>query len=225
MDFPTLSDVTGWVTNTDPNLEPALEFAHKMQLFYIFQAGTLAQNMAAQLKVSHTQAQLDSYQTFLQQINKSFVDWLDNESAFENANSNLPKLNLNGGDIFTASGISKIKAVLNTWSDDKDGISGLGFIPLIIGAVAGLLALWGVYEISKRFTTTVQDKEDLLAQTAKTIQDLKLSPTDAAALLVSTQAQTPTDTGAGGISSILKYGLLGLAAIFILPQILPKSKS
>jgi hypothetical protein len=225
MDFPTLQDVEGWITNVDPRVEPALELAHKMQLFYIFQAGTLAQNMAKQLQASHTQAQLDSYQLFLQKINKSFVDWLDNEAAFESAKSDLPVLNLNGGDIFTANGIAKIKAVLNTWSDDKAGISGLGFIPLIIGAVAGLLALWGAYEISKRFTTTVQDKEDLLAQTAQTIKDLKLSPTDAAALLVSTQAQTPTDTGAGGISSILKYGLLAAGAIFLLPILMPKKSN
>jgi hypothetical protein len=178
--------------------------------------------MAVQLKQSHTQTQLDSYQALLSSIEKSYVDWLDNEMAFESANSALPKLNLSGGDVFTASGLANIKAVLNTWSDDKEGISGLGFIPLIIGLCGGLLALWGIYEISTRFTTTVSDKEDLLQKTAQVIKDLNISPADAAKLLTSTQAQAPIDTGGGGLSSIFKYAALAIAGIFILPLIIPK---
>lgn len=212
MEFPTLKDLENILVPANPILMQQFEFAHKQQLFYLYQAGTLVSNMAAQLKQQHTQAQLDSFNSYLQTLGKLWLDWLKNENDMELSLDNLPKTNFIGSDIFTATGLKKIKALLNTWSNDKTGI---GFIPLVIGAVAGLLALWGIYEISKRFTTTVQDKEDLLTATQKTIKDLGLSPSDAAKFLSDTQAQA---SAGSGITDILKWGLIAYLGIKIIPM-------
>ena len=212
MEFPTLQEIINLATTGDPKITERFEYAHKTQLFYIYQAGTLAQNMAKQLQQNtHTQAQLNSYKKFLATINKSYVDWLLIQKDLENTKPSLPKTNLTGGDVFTANGLLKIKAILNTWSTDKVGI---GFIPLIVGAAAGLIALWGIFKISQRFTTTVQDKVDLLKQTQETVKELGLTTEQASKLIGDTQAQASEGSGMG---SIIKYGVMA----FVLMQLIP----
>ncbi len=212
MDFPTLQEIGNYVATGDPKITDRFEYAHKTQLFFLFQAGTLAQNMAAKLKTSHTQAQLDSYKKFLASIYKFYLNWLNTQKELENASNSIPKTNLTGGDIFTANGLIKIKKILNSWSNDKVG---LGFIPIIVGAIAGLIALWGIFKISQRFTTTVQDKIDLLKQTEQTVKDMGLTTEQAAKLLVDTQEQASAGTGIG---DLLKYGILAFAAIQLVPM-------
>lgn len=217
MEFPTLQEIMNLVATGDPKITERFEYAHKTQLFFLYQAGTLAQNMAKKLQSkAHTQAQLDSYKKFLTTINKTFVDWNLVQKDLENSKPSVPKTNLNGGDIFTANGLKKIKAILNTWSTDKVGI---GFIPLIVGAAAGLIALWGIFEISKRFTTTVQDKVDLLKQTQETVTALGLTTEQASKLIGDTQAQASAGTGMG---DILKYGILAFAAMQLIPMLTSK---
>lgn len=213
MEFPTLQEIINLATTGDPKITERFEYAHKTQLFFLFQAGTLAQNMAKKLQKGHTQTQLDSYKKFLSTISKTYTDWLVIQKDLESTKPSLPKTNLTGGDIFTASGLLKIKAILNTWSTDKVGI---GFIPLIVGAAAGLIALWGIFKISQRFTTTVQDKVDLLKQTQETVSALGLTTEQASKLIGDTQAQA---SAGSGIGDIIKYGILALAAMKLLPML------
>jgi len=174
---------------------------HLMQLFYIYQSGNLLVNTSKLFSgKTLTQAQKDAFNKQIAVTKKVAINWITQQQLIEADGS--PKLGITVTMFFSAAGLATIKNILTKLSSEP--VSGIGFIPLLVLGVIALIALWGVFKIVARFTTTVADKNELLATTAQTAKDLGLTPEQAAGLLSQTQAEA-SDKG-GFITPLLWLG-------------------
>lgn len=214
MEWPTLSQIENWVTGGQlDQLTKNFEFAHKQQLFFLWQSGNFLVNAAAKLKEGHTQQQYNSFKKEVDVVKKTFLNWLSRQKEMQEAGA--PVINIQGSDVFTKNGLQRIKNVLNTWTTDK--IAGVGFIPVLIG-IAVVAGIWGIYKISKQLSASVEDKEELMQQTKETCKEMNFTPDQCVKLIQDTQAQASSGTGLG---DLLKYGIfaaLGIAALSALPK-------
>lgn len=223
MSFPTLQEIQQLVLGQDPNVAKRFEYAHKMQLYYLWQAGTFCQNTATkfqELGNKLTQQQVQAYQQYLLKVKDLYLSWLTIQQQMENASTSIQKLNLTGGDIFTPTGLNKIKNILKQWNPNAE-IKTLGWIPLVIGSASALLAIWGFYQISVRFTTTVEDKIKLLKATEETVQKLGLTPEQASELIGQTQKEASQSSG---IMDTLKWGLIAYLGITVAKNFMSNGK-
>lgn len=99
---------------------------------------------------------------------------------------------------------------------------------LIIWAVIAMAAAFSVYEIESHSGATASEKTELMKQTAQTLKDLGITGPQAAAIIQSTQAQATEGGSGGGLfsggSSLIKWGLYGVAAYFIYEEFFNKPK-
>ena len=120
---------------------------------------------------------------------------------------------LKANDFYYSEKLPVLTELVKKWNIEKT--SGIGFIPLLIWAVVAIVAAFTAATITDDLTTTTQEKEELLRTTQQTAKELGLTPEQAAGLITQTQAEASQ----GGITDVLKWGLLGVSAILVLPQL------
>ena len=122
---------------------------------------------------------------------------------------------LKAEDFYLSSSLPKLVALVKKWNVEKT-IKGMGFIPLLIWGAIAIFGLWTAQEVTDDFTTTTQEKAELLKATQDTALALGLTPEQASGLISQTQKEASEGSGLG---DIIKYGLFAVAAIMIIPQI------
>lgn len=124
---------------------------------------------------------------------------------------------LKADDFYLASSLGKLTALVQKWNKEPQTSGSIGFIPLLIWAAIAIYGLWTAKEVTDDLTTTTEEKADLLRQTQETAKELNLTPEQATSLITQTQAEASQESG---ITTTIKWGVAGLAALFILPKIL-----
>ena len=193
-----------------------LEKAMNEQFYYLVQGAAFRIAIARKYGLDSTD--FKNYNSVFVPLVKS---WILREIKYERENIKhgvtgiIASGDLKANDFYYSAELPKLVELVKKWNAEKT-TSGIGFIPLLIWAVLAIVGAFTAVTITDDLTTTTQEKEELLRTTQQTAKDLGLTPEQAAGLITQTQAEASQ----GGITDVLKWGLLGVAAILVLPQLI-----
>ncbi len=215
-----------------------LENAHKIQYLDLVTANRLWLKLLSKLPkvngvVDKTTRQYKALINYGNVVNRLAVSWYMRQRRFEQK-AKVPAVNIKLVSYFLnpklepelikqAQAYLAPGSKLNGW----EAVAGIGIIPLIIWGIVLLVGAFTAVEIIDETTTTAEEKQELLVQTQKTLQELDIKGPEAAAIISQTQKQA--SEGGGGLFATL-FGspllLLGFgAAAFFLIKNKNKSKA
>jgi hypothetical protein len=204
-----------------------LETAHKQHLISLIQGADFRLGIAE--KYGKDSLQFLKWNTI---FNTSMIKWLNRNIKLESQAKRrmLPDwiYSEEGGNwvkLFnTREGVKKLVVLAKQL--DKEG-KGIGFIPLIIWAVLGIVGLFTAESVVDELNNTAAEQKELIDASTKFCADNNLTPEQCKELL-SEQTQAVKDEG-GGIMDIFGKLLLfgGLAYVtvqFVIPAFSDKKK-
>ena len=200
-----------------------LEKALTQQFFNLVQGARFRINLARlgdPTKPLSANEQFVNYSNVLQTLVDS---WLRRETKYEvqllkhGIKGLVSSGDLKRNDFFYAESLPKLDMLVKKY-DAQKGIQGIGFIPLLIWAVIAISGFFTAKEIADDFTTTTQEKEQLMTTTAQTCKELGLSPEQCNAMI--SQTQSEAGSGGGLLDKLLLFGAIVLGGIFIVPNLI-----
>lgn len=202
----------------------ALEIAHKLQYFDLVQANHLWIQLLKKVPVVSGKYDKKSRQwlalaAYGNSIAKLVGKWYARQLNFQNK-AKIPAVDpLLIKYFLSPKDEIKLYTIAKKWlAPNSPQLKGIGFIPLLIWGVIAIVVAFTAYEITDELNTTAEEKKDLLIQTQKTLKELNITGTDAAAIIQSTQAQASAGSESGIFSGIMPKLVVGAILFYLYKQ-------
>jgi len=199
-----------------------LEKAHKEQFVLLVRVAKLWQEMAKSFaKFPDSDPRKKALIEYGDFFKPRLVRWLKLQYRLEKAG--VPKMGLSPTSILMwldPKQMPKLESLAKQIDQEGKGISGVGFIPLIIWGVIALIGAFTAVEVTDELNTTAEEKEELLSETAKRCKELNLTGDACSKLISQTQAEASSG-GFGGLTMIMMLAL----ALLIVPKLIPNKSA